>query len=58
MHTLSTLEFVTRLAVGLGCGALIGCAASRYGTRVVVMPAAGGGCAPGRVSPLGGRARW
>ncbi len=41
MHTLSTLEFVTRLAVGLGCGALIGCAASRYGTGVVVMPAAG-----------------
>jgi uncharacterized membrane protein YhiD involved in acid resistance len=24
MQTLSTLEFVTRLAVGVGCGALIG----------------------------------
>jgi uncharacterized membrane protein YhiD involved in acid resistance len=24
MQTLSTLEFFTRLAVGLGCGALIG----------------------------------
>jgi hypothetical protein len=24
MQTLTTLEFVTRLAVGLGCGALIG----------------------------------
>jgi putative Mg2+ transporter-C (MgtC) family protein len=24
MQTLTTIEFVTRLAVGLGCGALIG----------------------------------
>ncbi len=35
-----------------------GCTASQYGTGVAVMPAAVGGRAPGRVSPLGGRGRW
>ena len=45
MHTLSTLEFFTRLAVGLGCGALIGAErqwrARRAGLRTNALVATG-----------------
>jgi hypothetical protein len=45
MQTLSTLEFFTRLAVGLGCGALIGAErqwrARRAGLRTNALVAAG-----------------
>ncbi len=45
MHTLSTLEFFTRLAVGLGCGALIGAErqwrARRAGLRTNTLVATG-----------------
>jgi putative Mg2+ transporter-C (MgtC) family protein len=45
MQTLSTLEFLTRLAVGLGCGALIGAErqwrARRAGLRTNAPVAAG-----------------
>lgn len=43
MQTLTTIEFVTRLAVGLGCGALIG--AERNGAP------GWRGCAPTHWSP-------
>lgn len=45
MHTLSTLEFITRLAVGMGCGALIGAErqwrARRAGLRTNALVATG-----------------
>ena len=43
---------------GLPSSLSITAAQHQHGTGVVVMSAAGGARAPGRVSPLGGRARW
>jgi len=39
-------------------GCIISTMPAQYGTRVVVISAAGGARGPGRVSPLGERARW